>query len=423
VSRLTDWAYVNLNKVTSNFECQNMRGTMKTEEADILVIGAGPAGLISACKAASKKADVVVLEEHEKIGQPCHCAGLLSLKGLERLGIPADGPYVQNKVKGARFFSPSGLSFTVEKDEPVACVVDRRLFDRFLAKKTTEAGARISLNKEVKSIERGEKKVIIQIEKEKYYAKMGIDAEGVSARITKAIGLKPLDRDLTLSGLQYDLENVGIDQNYVEVHIGRNTAPCFFAWVIPLSKGRARVGLGCKGVNPKELLEEFVTRRFGDEDDLEWGDVRSGLIITGGPIDRTFSDKFLAVGDAAGQVKPTTGGGVILGGTCASIAGETAAEAVACRDCSASFLSRYENLWKDELSKDFRMMLLARRVMNRLSDRALNKLFNIVTKENLQELFSAEGDMDFQSGVLLRLLKKKEILGVLPSFLRALIPF
>jgi digeranylgeranylglycerophospholipid reductase len=396
---------------------------MKTEETDILVVGAGPAGLIAAREAASRKADVMVIEEHEEIGQPCHCAGLLSLKGLKRLGIPADGPYVQNKVKGAHFFSPSGLSFTVEKDEPVACVVNRGLFDRFLAQKTTEAGARISLNKEVKSVERGEMRVIIQIGKEKYCAEMGIDAEGVSSRIIKAIGLKPLDHDLIFPGLQYDLENVSIDQNYVEVHTGRNTAPCFFAWVIPLSKDKARVGLGCKGANPKELLEEFVRRRFGDEDNLERADVRSGLIITGGPIDRTFSDQFLVVGDAAGQAKPTTGGGVILGGICASIAGETAAEAIACGDCSASFLSQYENLWKDELGKDFRMMLLARRVMNRLSDRALDRLFNIVIKENLQGLFSAEGDIDFQSGILLKLLRKKEILGVLPTFLRALIPF
>jgi len=396
---------------------------MKSEETDILVIGAGPAGLVAARKAAEKEADVIVLEEHEEIGQPCHCAGLLSIKGLERIGVPADGPYVQNKVKGARFFSPSGLSFTVEKDEPVAHIIDRGLFDRFLAQKATEAGVRISLKKEAKSIERGEKGVNIQLGKEKFFAKMGIDAEGVSSRIIKAMGLKSLNRDLILSGLQYDLKNVSVDPRYVEVHTGRKIAPGFFVWVIPLSQDKARVGLGCKGVNPKELLDEFVRGRFRDEDDLERGNVRSGLVITGGPIDRTFDDRFLVVGDAAGQVKPTTGGGVILGGICASIAGETAAEAVTSGDCSASFLSRYENLWKDELSKDFRMMLLARRVMNRLSDRTLDKLFNVVIKDNLQGLFSAEGDMDFQSGVLLNMLRKKEILGVLPSFLRSLIPF
>lgn len=329
-------------------ECRNMRETMKTEETDILVIGAGPAGLIAAREAATRRANVVVLEEHEEIGKPCHCAGLLSLKGLERLGVPADGGYVQNKVRGARFFSPSGLTFTVEKDEPVACVVDRSIFDRFMAQKTAEAGARISLNEQANSIERGEKETVIQSENKKFHAKMVIDSEGASSRIIKDAGLKPINRDSLVSGIQCDLENVGVDPEYVEVHFGNKTAPKFFAWVIPLSENKARVGLGCKGENPKEHLDEFVRRRFGIEKNLGRGDIRSGLIITGGPIDRTFSDRFLVVGDAAGQVKPTTGGGVILGGICASIAGRIAAEAVACGNFSSSFLSQYEDLWKDE---------------------------------------------------------------------------
>jgi geranylgeranyl reductase family protein len=396
---------------------------MKTEETDILVIGAGPAGLIAAREAATRRADVVVLEEHEEIGKPCHCAGLLSLKGLERLGAPADGAYVQNKVRGARFFSPSGLTFTVEKDEPVACVIDRSLFDRFLAQKTAEAGARISLNEQAKSIELGEKETVIQSENKKFHAKMVIDAEGASSRILKDTGLKPINHDSVVLGIQCDLENVGVDPEYVEVHFGNRTAPRFFAWIIPLSESKARVGLGCKGENPKERLDEFVRRRFGIEKNLGRGDIRSGLIITGGPVDRTFSDRFLVVGDAAGQVKPTTGGGVILGGLCASIAGRIAAEAVDCGDCATSFLGRYETLWKDELGKDFRLMLLARKVVNRLSDKAMDKLFNAVIEENLQGIFSAEGDIDFQSTVILKMLKKKEILGVLPSFLRAIIPF
>jgi digeranylgeranylglycerophospholipid reductase len=404
-------------------ECLNMRDTIKTEETDIIVIGAGPAGLIAAREAATRRADVVVLEEHEEIGKPCHCAGLLSLKGLERLGVSTDGVYVQNKVRGARFFSPSGLTFTIEKNEPVACVIDRSIFDRFLAQKTIEAGARISLNEQVKDIERGEKETTIQSKNKKFYTKIVIDAEGASSRILKETGLKPINHDSLVPGIQCDLENVGVDPEYVEVHFGNSTSPRFFAWVIPLSENKARVGLGCKGESPKECLDEFVRRRFGFEKNLGRVDIRSGLIIIEGPIDRTFSDRFLVVGDAAGQVKPTTGGGVIFGGLCASIAGRIASEAVDCGDCATSFLGRYETLWKDELGKDFRSMLLARKVMNRLSDKAINKLFNAVIETNLQGIFSAEGDMDFQSTIILKMLRKKEILKILPSFLRALVPF
>ncbi len=399
-----------------------MRDAAKTEETDIVVVGAGPAGLIAAREAATKRANVVVLEEHVEIGKPCHCAGLLSLKGLERLGAPADGAYVLNKVRGARFYSPSGLTFAVEKNEPVACAVDRSVFDKYLAQKAAESGARIILNERVKGIERGEEQTVVQSENGRIRVKVVVDAEGASSRILKATGFKPIDRDSTVSGVQCDLGNVSVNPDYVELHFGSKTAPRFFAWVIPLGKNVARVGLGCKGENPKERLDEFVRRRFGIEN-LGREGVRSGLIVTGGPVEKTCSDRFLVVGDAAGQVKPTTGGGVILGGMCASIAGRTAAEAVERGDCSSSFLSRYENLWRDELGKDFRSMLLARKVLNRLSDEAVDKLFSVVIKENLHGLFSAEGDMDLQSSVILKLLRKREVLGVLPSFIRALVHF
>jgi len=396
-----------------------MHNATKTEETDVVVIGAGPAGLIAAREAASRQAGVVVLEEHEEIGKPCHCAGLLSLKGLERLDMPTDGAYIKNKVRGARFYSPSGLTFTVEKDEPVACVIDRSVFDKYLAQKAAEAGARIILSEQVKALEHGKEGVVVQSENRGIHVKVAIDAEGASSRILKAAGLKPIDRETTVTGVQCDLRNVSMNQDYVELHFGSKTSPGFFAWVIPLSSDVARVGLGCKGGNPKEHLDEFAKKRFGVEN-LDVG-IRSGLIVTGGPIDRAFGDRFLVVGDAAGQVKPTTGGGVIIGGICASIAGQTAAEAVERSDCSSSFLSQYEYSWRGELSKDFRSMLLARKVADHLSDKTVDKLFRAVVEEDLQGLFSVEGDMDFQSSVILKLLRKREILGILPSFLRAFI--
>jgi len=397
---------------------EKRRGTMKIEETEILVVGAGPAGLIAAREAAQRGADVTVMEEDVEIGLPCHCAGLLSLRGLTKIGAPPYGPFVQNKVRGARFFSPSGLSFTVERDKPVACVVDRDLFDKFLARKATEAGASIRLNSKVHGLKRVKTGLIIHGEQESVGAKILIDAEGISSRILKAAGLKPLNPNCILQGLQFDLNGVDIDPDYVEVHTGRKVAPNFFAWVIPLGKNSVRIGLACKGANPKERLENFVKERFRNEKNLERVVTRSGLIVTCGPIEKTFDDNLLVVGDAAGQVKPTTGGGVILGGICASIAGEVAAEAVENENFAGAFLRKYESLWREKLGKEFRLTLLARKVMNRLSDRMIDRLFKVVIEEDLQGLLSAEGDMDFQSGVLSNLFRRREILKVLPSFLR-----
>jgi flavin-dependent dehydrogenase len=213
---------------------------------------------------------------------------------------------------------------------------------------------------------------------------------------------------------------VNVDPDYVEIHTGKRVAPNFFAWVIPLGGERARVGLACKGRNLKKQLNNFIAERFGGGSRAELVATRSGSIVTCGPIEKTYDDSLLVVGDAAGQVKPTTGGGVILGGICASIAGEVAARAVREDGLTSAFLRRYEVLWRRRLGREFTVAGLARRVISRLSDRQIDKLFRIVIKERLQGELSIEGDIDFQGRMILKLLKRRDILTVLPFLWRAL---
>jgi len=390
---------------------------MTFEETQVLVVGAGPSGLIAAREAAQRGANVLVLEEHAEIGRPCHCAGLLSLDGMRKLDVPVDESFVQNKVRGALFFSPSGLSFTIERRSPVACAVDRILFDEFLARQAVKSGVEIRLGCVVHDVLLKETEVLARSGRHTLRADVVIDAEGASSKIVKAAGLEPLNSNGLLSGLQFDLIGVDVDPDYVEIHVGRKVAPGFFAWVIPLGEGSARVGLGCRGVNPKEALNRFVEKRFKDEK-YECLATRSGMIVSSGPIKKTFSDRLLVVGDAAGQVKPTTGGGVILGGICAAIAGGVAAEAVECSRFKEDFLSLYEELWRKKLGKEFRHMLWARRIFNALSDRVIDKIFELIIKEGLQQVISEEGDMDFQSSVLSEMLRRRRIFKLLLPLLR-----
>ena len=386
---------------------------------DIIVIGAGPAGLIAAREAAKRGAKVTVLEEHKEIGVPCHCAGLLSVKGLKDIAMPLDANFIQNKLTGARFFSPSGLSFTVERKENVACAVDRTKFDKFLAQQATSAGAEIETQSKVQEINRHDKGVTVSGPQGSINAHFVVDAEGVNSRLVKRMGLTSLKPECLLPALQFELADVDLDSGYAEIHVGRKVAPSFFAWVIPLNSNSARAGLACKGANAREKLESFVRSRFDKFSRLS---VSSGRVVTCGPIARTFADNFVVVGDAAGQTKPTTGGGVILGGICASFAGEIVAEAVKSRAYSGFFLRKYETLWKNRLGKEFRIMRLARNTLNCLSDKTLDKIFKIVMDNNLQAEFSMRGDMDFQSDLLSGLGKKKDLLRILltaaPDLLR-----
>jgi len=393
---------------------------MANIDTDVVVVGAGPAGLIAAREAAKRGVKVTVLEEHKEIGVPCHCAGLLSIKGLKNIAIPLNANFVQNRLKGARFYSPSGLSFTVERKEHVACVVDRTKFDKFLAREATYAGAEIKLQSRVQQVNRHGEGVTVSGPWESINAKVVIDAEGVNSRLVKRMGLTPLKPECLLPALQFELADVDVDPAYAEIHVGRKVAPNFFAWVIPLNGNSARVGLACKGTNPHKKLESFVRSRFDKYSRLS---VSSGRIVACGPIPTTFNDNFIVVGDAAGQAKPTTGGGVILGGICASIAGSIAAEAVKSGIYTSNFLRKYEVLWKRRLGREFNIMCLARNIVNRLSDKTLDKIFKIVIDKNLQTELSMKGDMDFQSNLLSALRKKKDLLRILLTAVPDLLPF
>ncbi len=396
---------------------------MNGEKVEIVVVGAGPAGLITARESSRRGVRVIVLEEHEEVGLPSHCAGLLSIRGLEEIGAPPNGAYVQNKVRGARFFSPSNLSFTIERKEKVACVVNRTLLDKFLAEQAERSGALIKLNSRVHSAIYDGAWTLKIDGYSKLRAKLLVDAEGALPKVLGMAGLERLKIENLLRGLQVDLKGVSVDPDYVEVHFSRELAPGLFAWVIPLNDEAVRIGLACKGSNPRDRLFKFIKKRFGNVSKrrLEAINFRSGMIITCGPIERTYGDGLLVVGDSAGQVKPITGGGVIFGGKCASIAGRTASEAVRNNRTGRDFLKTYEEEWRAKLSREFRIALLTRRILNRLSDKEMDKIFSLVIREEIYRELSICGDMDLQGTSILKVFKKRGILKFLPIILRAMI--
>jgi geranylgeranyl reductase family protein len=371
---------------------------------DVVVVGAGPAGLISAREAAKSGIEVTVLEEHKEIGIPCHCAGLMSIKGLRRLQIPLNSRFVQNKVKGAIFHSPSGLSFSVEKEESVACVVNRSMFDKFLMKQAISSGAEIKLNSKVQQLKCHKQRILVNSTRDLISANIVVNAEGISSFFVKRMGLTPINYDYVLPAFQFELNDVDVNSEFVEIYVGKKIAPSFFAWVIPLSSKSARVGLACKEANPRKKLESFIQNRF---ESFNYVSSNSGRVITCGPIPKTFNNNFVVVGDAAGQVKPTTGGGVILGGICSTIASRVITESIKKNAATLNFLEKYENLWKRKLEREFKVMRLARRIFNHLSDDIIDKFFKIVKDNNFQKELSIYGDIDFQASLLTTFIKKR----------------
>jgi len=397
------------------------------EKPDIVVVGGGPCGLFSAYTAAKLGAEVLVCEEHEEIGVPKHCAGHLNISSLRRLGLRIPRGAVENEIRGAVFHSPSGKEFVLRCRAPVTYVVNRELFDKHLLDLAVKSGVQYRLKSKVRSLlfDSGVVNgVALKGEGgngERLEANVVIDAEGCSSKLLKKTGLHGLKRSMMVRGIQAEVDDVeDVDENMVEVYLGRNVAPGFFAWIIPRNDGSAKVGLATATGNPHQYLRRFMEKHPVASQKLKKSrtiNISLHPIPLAGPIPKTYSDGFLVVGDAASQVKPTTGGGIIFGLTCARVSGEVAYEAVKRQDFSEAFLSRYQSRWKKLVGFDLAAMLRMRRMLNSLSDSRMDGMIDLCRKLGIDSVLEKAGDLDFQGRTLIPMIKYPGTLAVISYFL------
>jgi geranylgeranyl reductase family protein len=398
------------------------------DASDIVVVGGGPVGSFAAWKLAKLGADVTLFEAHEAIGKPSHCAGHLSIRSLRNLGLyPLLGEIVENTFSQANFYSPSGFNFSVHLAKPVTCAVNREAFDRYLADKAEAAGACFCLNSRVQSLllENGAVKGVTVKHGDKaegVQAKIVVDAEGISSRLLRQAGLAGLNGAELVYGVEAEVENVkNVELNAVEVFLGKTCAPGFYAWLMPRLDGTAKVGLATKTGNPKEFLQRLMRKHPVASKQLSNAKITRMAfhpITLGGPISKTYANGFIAVGDAASQVKPTTGGGVVFGLTCAGIAAEVADEAVRRNDVSSSFLQMYQKRCADTLGFDFGVMLRLRRFFDSLSDAKLDEVLRFCARIGLDEALANVEEIDFQGQLFLKILTKPAMFTALAYFLK-----
>jgi geranylgeranyl reductase family protein len=233
-----------------------------TKNPEILVVGAGPCGSYAAYKAAKQGAKVLVCEEHKEAGTPNHCAGHLNVSSLKRLGIKVPKDALENEIKGAVFYSPSGNEFKLRCNSPVTYVVNRPKFDKHLAEQAANAGAEYVLGSRVKSlvVDSGYVKGVC-LKDSQLKSKVVIDAEGCSSALLKQTGLKGLQSSRVVRGIQAEVDTVkDVTPDMVELYLGTSVAPDFFAWIIPRKDGTAKVGLATSRGSPDLYLQKFMTK-------------------------------------------------------------------------------------------------------------------------------------------------------------------
>ncbi|MCL0056567.1 NAD(P)/FAD-dependent oxidoreductase [Dehalococcoidia bacterium] len=371
---------------------------------DVLIIGGGPAGSRVACKLAGLGYKAAVLEKHEGIGDHVCCTGIISRECGELFDIPQ--ACILEAANSARLFAPSGEFLSIRKDEVQAYILDRAAFDASLAEKAEKQGADYLLAACAKDISIRDEGVEVRVDQRgealTFRGKVAIIANGFASGLPQKLGLGQI-KDFII-GAQTEVETNGISE--IEVHFSQRIARGFFAWLVPLSQHRARVGLFSRE-SPGNCLRDFVAQLAaqGKISPAEPGIIYGGIPLR--PLPRTYDERVLVVGDAAGQVKPTTGGGIYYGLLCADMAAEAIHEAFSLNDFSKGQLAQYEKLWKEKLGRELQIGYFARRLYNRLSDRGINKIFDIVRENNIHDalLDSPHFSFDRHSELVLEGLK------------------
>jgi digeranylgeranylglycerophospholipid reductase len=375
---------------------------MKT--ADVIVVGAGPSGLRTAAGLAGAGLDVRVLEKKPRAGTGVVCTGIVGREVFDDFGIDR-GPVIE-ELRRVRLVSPFATELVYEHPRPFACVVDRERFDGALSDAAAKAGASIVCDTRVESVAVGAGGVEIvaragdgAIRRER--AAVAVLATGVDFGLQKRLGLSS-PRDF-LKGAQVECAHPEADMT--TLFFGRDVAPGAFAWSVPAGGGRARIGLLTRQ-DPKACLRRLLESRFAG---ISTTDEQSGIRtrpVAQGLLARTFGDRVIAVGEAAGQTKTTTGGGISYGLACADLAAQVVRGCFDRSSFGPADLADYERRWKGLLQKEILVGQYTRRMCARLSDGRIESLFQLARVDGIVPIIRDRADFDWHSGLIFALLQR-----------------
>ena len=367
-------------------------------ETDVLVIGAGPAGSAAARHAALGGADVILIDKKSEIGTPKRCAEGIYDHGLKWLGIEPDPQWAVQRINGGTIISPDKTRLTL--DETIlpekGYIVERKVFDKYMAMDAARAGAQIMVKTLAKSILKDDSdgsSIIVDCEQMgeiiEIKAKIVIAADGPESKVAKAFGINSTTKlqDM-MAGVQYEMVGVNCERmDLIELHLGA-FANGGYAWVFPKGEDIANVGIGIPGNSKRpaiEYLNEFI-ESYPPLNDAKAVELNVGGDPIGGMIDQIYDDNLLVCGDAAGQVDPITGGGIILGMLGGMTAGKVAAKAIIDKDYSKERLEEYHIKYDEITQGAIPKLKVAHEVYRSLDDKDLNQIIHAFAELDLKTM-------------------------------------
>ena len=374
---------------------------------DVIVVGAGPIGSYTAYLLAKQGLDVMICEKNAAVGNEVNCTGIISAECVKRFNLVLDP--IDKPVHTIKAFAPSGNSVHYRSEKPFAYTVNRSNFDRELNSLAQHEGVKTCLNTNVREVGPGKDCFQISVKcsdgtEKIFQSTVGVIATGFELNTLN--GIQPRHVDFSY-GIQADV--VMDDLSDVEVYFGKHIAPGSFAWVVPTNGKSAKVGLIVKN-NPTGYLRRFLgSRQISNR--LISNDYKmkcSPLPMK--RIQRSYGERFVIVGEAAGQVKTTTGGGIYFGLLCSEIAVEIISTAFACKDFTERMFRNYDTEWRKAIDPELKAGKRLRKFFERLNDGQINFLINLAKNDGILPAIK-RSDFDWHRDIISylmgKLLKKK----------------
>lgn len=367
---------------------------------DVIVAGGSISGLLAAREIAAGDLSVAVLEEDSEIGTPEHCGGVVSTSGIHNLGIVPDIKTIENSsITHAKIFSHSSC-FEISAAKQKVIVLDRRAFDKQIAYQAQNKGAEIRVKCSMRSFGKQDDEYLVKTSEGDLTCEYFVDARGVGSLISR-------NREGVLQSAQYEIYASWIEPDTIEVAFDSQLYPGFFAWIIPTGRARGKVGVAGRRINAASALQYYLDSK-GKHSVMR--KIYAPIWING-PLKSFVTDRTIIVGDAAGQSKPTTAGGIYSCGMAGVLAGR--ALVISAEQSNSDrkekqllLLKYYESKWLSMFKAEFDKMLLVRRLFERMDNRAIDDLINAIPPEVIQEA-SSDGDFDFHSSAVARILGAK----------------